>query len=141
MQGVEDYIIRLHHARGNKNGRTGDNVYELEAIRPPQQCDVGSFKDRWVNELVELVWEPRINQGLVRFLDLNAGASQQDHDRRTDEMIAKINAAGEAFFSGTTWRGRRAMRVSVCNWQTTIEDVTRTVANVAQLLHCSSQRA
>jgi glutamate/tyrosine decarboxylase-like PLP-dependent enzyme len=85
----------------------------------------------------ELVWEPQINQGLVRFLDLKAGASQQDHDRRTDEMIAKINAAGEAFFSGTTWRGRRAMRVSVCNWQTTIADVTRTVTNVAQLLRCS----
>ena len=84
----------------------------------------------------ELLWEPRINQGLVRFLDLNAGASQQDHDRRTEEMIARINAAGEAFFSGTTWRGRRAMRVSVCNWQTTTSDVTRTVTNVAQLLNC-----
>jgi glutamate/tyrosine decarboxylase-like PLP-dependent enzyme len=72
----------------------------------------------------------------VRFLDPNAGASQQDHDRRTDEMIAKINAAGEAFFSGTTWRGRRAMRVSVCNWQTTTEDVARTVTNIAQLLRC-----
>ena len=85
----------------------------------------------------ELVFEPQINQGLVRFLDLKAGASEQDHDRRTDEMIAKINAAGEAFFSGTTWRGRRAMRVSVCNWQTSIEDVTRTVTNVAELLHRS----
>jgi hypothetical protein len=73
---------------------------------------------------------------LVRFLDLKAGASQQDHDRRTDEMIGKINAAGEAFFSGTTWRGKRAMRVSVCNWQTTSDDVTRTVRNIAQLLRC-----
>jgi glutamate/tyrosine decarboxylase-like PLP-dependent enzyme len=82
----------------------------------------------------EMVWEPQINQGLVRFLDPRAQASQEDHDRRTDEMIAKINAAGEAFFSGTTWRGRRAMRVSVCNWQTTNEDVTRTVTNIAQLL-------
>jgi glutamate/tyrosine decarboxylase-like PLP-dependent enzyme len=84
----------------------------------------------------EVVWEPEINQGLVRFLDLKAGASEQDHDRRTDEMIARINNAGEAFFSGTTWRGRRAMRVSVCNWQTTIEDVARVVRNVAQLLRC-----
>jgi len=88
----------------------------------------------------ELIWEPRINQGLVRFLDLNAVASEQDHDRRTDDMVARINAAGEAFFSGTTWRGRRAMRVSVCNWRTTTDDVMRTVTNVAQLLHCSAQR-
>ena len=82
----------------------------------------------------ELLWKPQINQGLVRFLDLRAGTSQQDHDRRTDEMIAKINSAGEAFFSGTTWRGRRAMRVSVCNWQTTDSDVKRTVRSIAQLL-------
>jgi glutamate/tyrosine decarboxylase-like PLP-dependent enzyme len=82
----------------------------------------------------ELVWEPQINQGLVRFRDLRVGSSQQDHDRRTDEMIAKINSSGEAFFSGTTWRGRRAMRVSVCNWQTTDEDVKRTVRSIAQLL-------
>jgi glutamate/tyrosine decarboxylase-like PLP-dependent enzyme len=89
----------------------------------------------------ELVCEPQINQGLVRFLDLKAGAAQQDHDRRTDEMIGKINAAGEAFFSGTTWRGRRAMRVSVCNWQTSSEDVVRTVTNIAELLQASPQRA
>jgi glutamate/tyrosine decarboxylase-like PLP-dependent enzyme len=82
----------------------------------------------------ELLWKPQINQGLVRFLDSRLGASQQDHDRRTDEMIAKINCTGEAFFSGTTWRGRRAMRVSVCNWQTTEDDVKRTVRSIAQLL-------
>ena len=82
----------------------------------------------------ELAWEPQINQGLVRFLDLRVGSSQYDHDRRTDEMIAKINSAGDAFFSGTTWRGRRAMRVSVCNWQTTDDDVKRTVGSIARLL-------
>jgi glutamate/tyrosine decarboxylase-like PLP-dependent enzyme len=82
----------------------------------------------------ELIWKPQINQGLVRFLDSRVGSSQQDHDRRTDQMIAKINSTGEAFFSGTTWRGRRAMRVSVCNWQTTDDDVKRTVRSIAQLL-------
>jgi len=82
----------------------------------------------------ELLWEPQINQGLVRFLDLRVGSSQQDHDRRTDEMIAKINSTGEAFFSGTSWRGRRAMRVSVCNWQTSDDDVKRAVRSIAKLL-------
>jgi glutamate/tyrosine decarboxylase-like PLP-dependent enzyme len=85
----------------------------------------------------EMLWEPQINQGLVRFLDLKAGASEADHDRRTVEMIAKINAAGEAFFSGTLWRGRRAMRVSVCNWQTSHDDVARTVKSIARLLGCA----
>lgn len=79
----------------------------------------------------EMLWEPTINQGLVRFLDTS---TEQDHDRRTDEVIAAIVAAGEAFFGGTTWRGKRAMRVSVCSWQTSPEDVTRSINSVARVL-------
>ena len=75
----------------------------------------------------ELVWEPQINQGLVRFLDSAPGATEKDHDRRTDQVIAAINSTGEAFFGGTTWRGKRAMRVSVSCWQTTESDVERTI--------------
>jgi len=74
-----------------------------------------------------LVWEPQINQGLVRFLDSAPGATEKDHDRRTDQVIAAINATGEAFFGGTTWRGKRAMRVSVSCWQTSESDVERTI--------------
>jgi len=75
----------------------------------------------------ELLWEPVINQGLVRFLDPTAGAAEADHDQRTEQVIAEIVASGEAFFSATTWRGRRAMRVSVCNWRTSEQDVQRAV--------------
>jgi len=82
----------------------------------------------------EILWEPRINQGLVRFLDVKPNASGEDHDRRTDEVIAAIVATGEAFFGGTTWHGRRAMRVSVCNWQTSDEDVQGSVSAVAKVL-------
>jgi glutamate/tyrosine decarboxylase-like PLP-dependent enzyme len=70
----------------------------------------------------ELLSEPVFNQGLVRFGD------------RTDEVIAAILASGEAFFSGTTWRGVRAMRMSVSNWQTTESDVDRAVAAAERAL-------
>jgi len=82
----------------------------------------------------ELLSEPIINQGLVRFLDPRPGASEADHDRYTDHAIAAIAASGEAFFTGTTWHGRRAMRVSVCNWQTSEEDVERVVRAVSAVL-------
>ncbi|WP_316239001.1 pyridoxal phosphate-dependent decarboxylase family protein [Bradyrhizobium sp. SZCCHNR1015] len=81
-----------------------------------------------------VVWEPTINQGLVRFLDQRAGATDADHDRRTDDVIARICATGEAFFGGTTWRGQRCMRVSVCNWQTDTADVDRVVAAAGRVL-------
>jgi glutamate/tyrosine decarboxylase-like PLP-dependent enzyme len=82
----------------------------------------------------EALWRPVINQGLLRFLDSRPGATEADHDRRTDEVIAEILKTGEAFFGGTTWRGRRAMRVSVCNWQTSDADVERVIKAVARVL-------
>jgi glutamate/tyrosine decarboxylase-like PLP-dependent enzyme len=77
---------------------------------------------------------PQINQGLVRFYDERPGATEEDHDARTDEVIARINAGGEAFFTGTTWRGQRCMRVSVSSWRTTSDDVDRAVAVVQGVL-------
>jgi glutamate/tyrosine decarboxylase-like PLP-dependent enzyme len=78
---------------------------------------------------VELLAEPKINQGLVRFL-----AKDGDHDRRTDDVIARIQATGEAWFGGTTWNGQRAMRVSVINWQTSGRDIDRAIDAVRDVL-------
>jgi aromatic-L-amino-acid decarboxylase len=72
----------------------------------------------------EKVAHPGLNQGLVRFGD----------DATTDRIIAAINAGGEAFFGGVTWRGRRCMRVSVCNWRTTEADVARAIAAARAVL-------
>lgn len=82
----------------------------------------------------EVVWTPQINQGLVRFLENRPDATEADHDQRTDAVIARIAETGEAFFSGTTWRGQRCMRVSVCNWQTSEQDVARAIAAVEWVL-------
>ncbi|HLK48608.1 MAG TPA: aminotransferase class V-fold PLP-dependent enzyme [Bryobacteraceae bacterium] len=82
----------------------------------------------------EVLAQPIINQGLVRFLDTRPGATDADHDRRTNEVIDAICAGGVAFFGGVTWRGRRAMRVSVCNWLTTDDDVVRVVRAVQAIL-------
>jgi glutamate/tyrosine decarboxylase-like PLP-dependent enzyme len=80
------------------------------------------------SQIVELI------SGLVRFLCPRPEATPEDHDRFTDGTIAAIAAEGKAFFSGTTWRGRRAMRISVCSWRTSSDDVRRTVASVAAVL-------
>jgi glutamate/tyrosine decarboxylase-like PLP-dependent enzyme len=82
---------------------------------------------------VEVVWTPTVNQGLVRFLSSKPGAAAVDHDARTDEVIARIVKSGEAFFGGTTWRGARCMRVSVCNWQTSDVDIERAVGAVQRM--------
>jgi len=59
-----------------------------------------------------------LNQVLVRAGD----------DAATAATLAAAQADGTCWPSGTTWRGRTCIRLSVCNWQTTAEDVDRSVA-------------
>jgi len=83
---------------------------------------------------VQVLHVPQINQGLLRFLDPRPGATDSEHDQRTEAVTARIAASGEALFACTTWRGRRCMRVSVSGWQTTDIDVDRTVRAIAACL-------
>ena len=83
---------------------------------------------------VEVLHVPHINQGLLRFLAPKPGATDEDHDRQTEMITARIVASGEAMFACTTWRGIRCMRVSVSGWQTDENDVDRTVKAIAAAL-------
>jgi glutamate/tyrosine decarboxylase-like PLP-dependent enzyme len=83
---------------------------------------------------VEILHRSTLNQGLLRFRDPCPAAGNPEHDRHTDAVIQAINATGVAFFSGTTWREARAMRVSVVNWRTDADDVRRTVEAVRGVL-------
>jgi glutamate/tyrosine decarboxylase-like PLP-dependent enzyme len=77
----------------------------------------------------QVVAMPIINQGLVRFM-----ASDGNHDSATDEVIRRIQLDGVGWFGGATWEGMRVMRVSVCNWMTTHDDIERALASVAKVL-------
>jgi hypothetical protein len=46
----------------------------------------------------------------------------------TDQILGRVNDSGEAWLSGTTAGGRRAIRLSVPNWQTSRADIARAVA-------------
>lgn len=80
----------------------------------------------------EVLAAPTLNQGLVRFN--RPGATTEENDAYTDDVMMRINATGEAFFSGTNWNGRQAMRVSVVNWRTTAQDVQRAIAAASSVL-------
>jgi aromatic-L-amino-acid decarboxylase len=87
-------------------------------------------------ENVEVLSQPVINQGLVAFLD----SSGKPSDEWNDRMIAEIAKEGTSFFSGTTWNGRRAMRISVSNWQTDADDVKRTLDGVRRAVERARSR-
>jgi glutamate/tyrosine decarboxylase-like PLP-dependent enzyme len=65
----------------------------------------------------EVIGEVVINQVLFRF----------DDDATTDRVLRHVVDSGEAWLSGTMAGGRRAIRLSVCNWRTTDDDVRRTL--------------
>jgi glutamate/tyrosine decarboxylase-like PLP-dependent enzyme len=72
---------------------------------------------------VRIVNEVVLNQVLVRFEP--PAAAPDEGDRWTREVIARVQREGTCWLSGTVWRGRALMRISVCNWSTTSEDVRR----------------
>jgi glutamate/tyrosine decarboxylase-like PLP-dependent enzyme len=45
----------------------------------------------------------------------------------TNAVLNGIQASGECWCGGTTWQGKPAIRISVCSWATTSEDVDRSV--------------
>ena len=49
-------------------------------------------------------------------------------DARTREVVRLMLEDGTAWTSGSVWRGRAVLRISVSNWSTTEEDVQRTLA-------------
>jgi glutamate/tyrosine decarboxylase-like PLP-dependent enzyme len=69
---------------------------------------------------VELVNDVAFNQVLVRWL-----ADDGEHDAFNDRVIENVQRDGVAFFSGTTYRGMRLMRISVSDWATDEDDVRR----------------
>ena len=59
---------------------------------------------------------------------LNQVLFRYETDDRTDEVMRAVQASGEAWMSGTVWDERKAIRISVSNWQTSEDDVERALA-------------
>ena len=59
-----------------------------------------------------------LNQVLFRFAS----------DALTERVLARVQQSGEGWMGGTLWDGRRAIRLSVSNWQTSDADIDRMLA-------------
>jgi glutamate/tyrosine decarboxylase-like PLP-dependent enzyme len=81
------------------------------------------FADLLESRGAEVLAPVVLNQALVAFGD----------DATTDAVIAAIQADGTAWAGGTRWHGRRAMRLSVSDAATTVDDIN---ASAAAILRC-----
>ncbi len=66
----------------------------------------------------EVLNDIELNQVLFRFAT----------DEQTNAALRALQEDGTAWMGGTTWEGRSAIRISVSNWQTSADDVERTLA-------------
>lgn len=67
-----------------------------------------------------------LNQVLVCFGD----------DERTRRVVAAIQREGTCWCGLTQWKGHTAMRISVCSWATTDDDVAQ---SLAAMLRCAAE--
>jgi glutamate/tyrosine decarboxylase-like PLP-dependent enzyme len=81
------------------------------------------FADGLATAGFEIANDVVLNQILVGFGD----------DARTDRVIEAVQRDGTLWLGGTTWRGRRLMRISVSNYSTTEDDVDRSIATIVRL--------
>jgi glutamate/tyrosine decarboxylase-like PLP-dependent enzyme len=59
-------------------------------------------------------------------------------DERTEAVTRAVLADGTCWMSGSRWRGRAVMRVSVSNWSTDSDDVSRSVDAVRRAVAATS---
>ncbi len=76
-----------------------------------------NFAERLRSEGCDILNEVVLNQVLVSFGDAET----------TFRVIERIQRDGTCWCGGTMWQGRAAMRISVCSWATTDEDVEKSV--------------
>lgn len=75
-----------------------------------------------------------INQVLV-------AVSGDDSGELTAAAVERIQDDGTCWLAGTRWRGRPAIRISVCNWRTTEDDVRRTAGVIREAVGQVSARS
>jgi glutamate/tyrosine decarboxylase-like PLP-dependent enzyme len=80
---------------------------------------------------IEVLNEVVLNQVLVRFTHSDPGLG----DGRTDAVIARVQEDGVCWVGGTTWQGKRAMRIALVNWSTTDHDIQRSIDSITTAAH------
>src|SRR2546425_461747 len=80
------------------------------------------FAERLRAARYEVLNEVVLNQVLVSF----------GPDETTRRVIARVQTEGTCWCGGTVWHGRAAMRISVSSWQTTDQDVERSVEAIGR---------
>jgi len=88
-------------------------------------CDhARAFADGLRQLDAEILNDVELNQVLFRFAS----------DEETERVLRAVQHGGDAWLGGTSWDERPAIRISVSSWETTADDVQRTIGAFARAL-------
>lgn len=138
-----DYLEFGHERDGS--------TYTLELSRRPRAIEMwAALKFLGASGLAELVdglcaraWqfaEALAERGfrILNAIDFNQVLVACETPEQTTKTLAAIQKSGVCWMGGTTWKGESVIRISVCSWATTEEDIKRSVqAMVAARDSCS----
>ena len=91
-------------------------------------CECAQLMAAELSEMegAEVLNDVTLNQVLVRFT--------RDGRNVSDEVMRAVQNEGTCWMSGSSWEGEPVMRISVCNWRTTEEDVHRSARAISGCL-------
>ena len=131
-----DYLI--HSAEGGPRdqldwtpefSRRARGFAVYAAIRQLGRSGIAELVERCCDHAARFAREiPESGAEVLNEVVLNQVLFRYDTDERTQEILRRVQESGEAWMSGSVWEGRQAIRLSVSNWQTSDEDVDRTLA-------------
>ncbi len=145
MSVTASYIAVSHHRGSDRRDQINWNPeWSRRARSVPVYAALAALGRRGVGELVdrnitharhmaerlageagiEVLNDVVLNQVLVRF----GGA--EEADQVTTDVIHRVQEDGVCWVGGTRWRGRAAMRVSICGHNTTTEDIDRSAESI-----------
>lgn len=134
------YII-LSEARDNM-------LYTAEMSRRARAIDLwATLKGLGKTGVAELVWE--LHQKAVYFAELlekgglkilndivfNQILVRHTSDELTEKLIREIQKSGVCWLGGAKWEGKSVMRISVCSYKTTYEDIDLSAKDILRLMH------
>lgn len=75
----------------------------------------------------------QVGYDILNRVTINQVLFRTKNDAHTQRVCEALQGSGEAWFSGTQWQGRAALRISLCSWRTETEHVERLILLLGQL--------
>ena len=85
--------------------------------------------------MVTILNDVELNPVLVRF-----SCPGSDSDAFTRMVTAAVQEEGTCWAGGSVWKGMAAMRISVSNWATSDDDITRSADAIRSVLGKAAKR-